>query len=102
MRRQPTITSGITITLAGALLGGVLGIAVDARRPVHAAAAAHVEASAPVQAVQIIAPVVVPLRPEARPPKIEAKAKASATAHPVPETKAKAPTEMKTRETKLE
>jgi hypothetical protein len=46
-RRKPNLTWGIMIAATGALLGGVLGLGMDAHRQAAAAAANRVEANAP-------------------------------------------------------
>ncbi|MBX3186369.1 MAG: hypothetical protein KF819_05105 [Labilithrix sp.] len=62
VREKPSMKWGVMIALTGAILGGVLGIGMDARRSSRAAAAAsQAEQTAPA-----VAPVPVPVQPSLR------------------------------------
>ncbi len=87
-RDKPSIKWGIMIALSGALLGGVLGLGMDARRQsARAAAAAEAADAAPppvvatVQPVQPVLPVVI--APTVLPPTVAANVQLAAVQPPV-------------------
>ena len=84
-RDKPSIKWGIMIALSGALLGGVLGLGMDARRQsARAAAAAEAADAAPPPVVATVQPVLpAVIAPTVLPPTVAANVQLAAVQPPV-------------------